>query len=121
MVHTIMKHFSTFCLAKYDLKPIIKIDKTTIEFIKRQVLMNKKKRGKPYKQWKPENGRHHKAIEQIDWDGFVKNEEYGSRSAIEGIIGSFKGRFGESFFSKLNTMIFKEMITRVLVWNVMRA
>jgi len=47
----------------------------------------------------------------------VKEYCYGKRSGIEGIIGSFKRFFRENLFSRLDGMIEREIISRVLVWN----
>ncbi len=115
-----VKGFFEF-LKTLGIVPIIRIDKPTIEFIRRQIKMNKKKLGTPYDQWKPEDERTKKAMEQLDWKEFVEKQRYGLRSGGEGIIGAFKGRFGETLFSKKNSMIFKEVATKVLLHNVMRA
>lgn len=108
-------------LKSLGIVPVIRIDKPTIEFIRRQLLMNKRKIGTPCAQWKPEDERAKRALEQVDWKGFVEKQRYGLRSGGEGIIGAFKGRFGETLFSKLDRMILKEVAMKVLLHNVVRA
>jgi hypothetical protein len=95
----------------------------TIEFIKRQLEFNKNKLmvKPPYDLWKPEDERQKEAVKQVEWKKYVETEGYGQRSAIEGDIGSFKGSFGGCLFSKKNPMIFKEVMAKVLVYNVMKA
>lgn len=61
--------------------------------------------------------RNREAIKQYFWDYFVKEYGYGKRSGIEGIIGSFKRFFRENLFSRLDEMIEREILTRVLIWN----
>lgn len=63
--------------------------------------------------------RNREALKQFDWENFVEDSRYGKRSGIEGIIGSFKRFFGERLFSRLDDMIEREVITKVLVWNSM--
>jgi len=110
-------------LKQHGIKPTIKIDKMTIDFIKQQLEYNKNKLlvRTPLELWKPEGERQKEAVKQVEWKKYVEDEEYGQRSAIEGDIGSFKGSFGGSLFSKINCMIFKEVLTKVLVYNVMKA
>lgn len=117
-----IKEFFEF-LKQHGIKTRIKIDKATIEFIKRQLEFNKNKLAvkPPYPLWKPEDERQKEAVKQVEWNKYVEEEGYGQRSAIEGDIGSFKGSFGGALFSKLNGMIFREVLTKVLIYNVMRA
>lgn len=61
--------------------------------------------------------RNREAIKQYFWDYFVKEYGYGKRSVIEGIIGSFKRFFRENLFSRIDRMIERELLTRVLIWN----
>ncbi len=104
------------------IKPVIKINKNTIDFIRQHLEynMNKLMVRTPCALWKPENERQKEALKQVDWNKYVVDNGYGQRSAIEGDIGGFKGLFGGSLFSKLNNMICKEMAAKVLLWNVMR-
>ncbi len=117
-----IKEFFDF-LKQHRIKPTIKIDIRTIEFIKRQLEFNKNKLNvrTPVALWKPEDERQKEALKQVEWKKYVETDGYGQRSAIEGNIGSFKGSFGGCLFSKLNNMIFKEVLTKVLVFNVMKA
>ena len=60
---------------------------------------------------------HALGMAQSNWEEWVKRKRYGRRSAVEGIIGSFKRIFGEISHS---VKWFKaEMASRVLLWNVM--
>lgn len=61
--------------------------------------------------------RNREAIKQYFWEYFVREYCYGKRSGIEGIIGSFKRFFRENLFSRLDEMIEREILTRVLIWN----
>ena len=61
--------------------------------------------------------RNREAIKQYFWDYFVNEYSYGKRSGIEGIIGSFKRFFRENLFSRIDEMIEREILTRVLIWN----
>ena len=63
--------------------------------------------------------REEKAIEQINGDEFVETRNYGKRSGVEGVIGSFKGFFGESVVSKCFDNIKTELLIRCGVWNLM--
>lgn len=63
--------------------------------------------------------RNREAIKQYFWDYYVKEFGYGKRSGLEGIIGSFKRFFRENLFSRIDDMIIREILTRVLIWNVM--
>lgn len=109
-------------LKQKGIKPTIKINKATIDFIRRQLEYNKNKLmvRTPCLLWKPEDERQKEAVKQVEWKKYVEADGYGQRSAIEGNIGGFKGIFGGSLFSKLNGMIFKEVATKALLWNVMR-
>ena len=48
----------------------------------------------------------------------MKEYGYEKRSEIESIIESFKRFFRENLFSRLDEIIEKEILTRVLVWNI---
>lgn len=61
--------------------------------------------------------RNREAIKQYFWEYFVEEYGYGKRSGIEGIIGSFKRFFRENLFSRIDDMIEREIMTRVLIWN----
>jgi len=96
------------------IEPIIRIRKTSrrkAEWMSRS--LRTKKRRKFF-----EKKRNRVALEQFDWEKYVEESGYGKRGGIEGIIGSFKRFFGERLFSKLDPMIVREILTRVLVWNV---
>jgi len=62
--------------------------------------------------------RNREAIKQYFWDYFVKEYGYGKRSGVEGVIGSFKRFFRENLFSKIDDMIEREIMTRVMIWNI---
>ena len=107
-------------LKQLNIDSVIKIDKRTINRIKRQLHMNRYKLGNNGRElWKPSSERERKALEQIEWKSFVKNKRYGLRSSIEGLIGSFKNKFGESLISKSFDMMRKELLVRVLIHNIM--
>jgi transposase len=59
------------------------------------------------------------ALLQHVWDRYVEVKGFGKRGGIEGVIGSFKRTFGERLFSKIDDMIHREILLRVLVWNIM--
>ena len=61
--------------------------------------------------------RNREAVKQYYWKYYVKEYGYGIRSGIEGIIGSFKRFFRENLFSRIDDMIEREILTRVLIWN----
>ena len=60
---------------------------------------------------------HALGIAQSNWKCWVKRKHYGKRSAVEGIIGSFKRIFGE--ISHAVKWFESEMNARILLWNVM--
>ncbi|MCK5474268.1 MAG: hypothetical protein KAI53_02580 [Candidatus Aenigmarchaeota archaeon] len=60
-----------------------------------------------------------KAFEQMFWKTFVSKKQYGLRSGIEGVIGSFKRFFGECVCSKIKCNIENELRIRCNVWNLM--
>lgn len=62
--------------------------------------------------------RNREGIKQYFWEYYVEEYRYGKRSGIEGIIGSFKRFFRESLFSRIDEMIEREILTRVLIWNM---
>lgn len=62
--------------------------------------------------------RNREALKQYYWKYYVEEYEYGKRSTIEGVIGSFKRFFREKLFSRTDDMVEKEILTRVLVWNM---
>lgn len=64
--------------------------------------------------------RDYEAVRQVNWEKFVREADYGKRSGIEGVIGSFKRIFGEHLVSKAETMLEKEVLAKVLLWNMMR-
>lgn len=92
------------------IKPVIRIRKDTIQKIRKKLNLHSKFRKK----------REREAMKQIDWKRFVSESRYGLRSGIEGVIGAFKRMFRESVTSKLDGPIEKELMTRVLLWNIMR-
>ena len=59
------------------------------------------------------------ALKQFEWENYVEDSGYGTRSGIEGVIGSFKRFFREDLFSRIDDMIKREIMARVLVWNIM--
>jgi hypothetical protein len=61
--------------------------------------------------------RSREAVKQYHWKYYVEEYEYGKRSGIEGVIGSFKRFFREKLFSRIDDMIEREILTRVLIWN----
>jgi len=63
--------------------------------------------------------RNREALMQYYWKYFVELFRYGKRSGIEGIIRSFKRFFRENLFSRKDEMIEREIMTRVLIWNMM--
>lgn len=65
-----------------------------------------------------EKKRNKVALEQFYWEKYIENSRYGKRSGIEGIIGSFKRFFRENIFSRSDEMIEREILTRVLIWNM---
>jgi len=62
--------------------------------------------------------RNKEALKQFDWEKYVEDSRYGKRGGIEGFIGSFKRFFRENVFSRIDEMIEREILTRVLVWNI---
>lgn len=97
---------------------VVRIRKNTIEAVKRKKAINKRMvlHGRSPMQF---GYREEKAIEQINWDEFVETKNYGKRSGIEGVIGSFKRFFGESVASKCFDNIKTELLMRCSVWNLM--
>lgn len=98
------------------IEPVIRIRKksreiakfmnnTSIKEIKRMKYFSKK--------------RNREAVMQYYWEYYVELFEYGKRSGLEGIIGSFKRLFRENLFSRIDDMIEREIMTRVLIWNMM--
>lgn len=66
-----------------------------------------------------EKKRNKEGLKQFNWENYVEDSRYGKRSAVEGIIGSFKRFFRECLFSRIDDMIIREILTRVLIWNIM--
>lgn len=59
------------------------------------------------------------AAEQIDWPKYVGEHEFGKRSGIEGVIGSFKRLFKEFAYSKKDASIAREFLVKQITWNMM--
>jgi len=97
-----------------EIEPVIRTKKRTREIAS---FMNNTniKESKRMKYFSKKRNR--EAIKQYFWEYFVKEYCYGKRSGIEGIIGSFKRFFRENLFSRLDGMIEREIMSRVLVWN----
>lgn len=90
------------------IKPVVRIRKDSVKKAHRKFCRGAKL-----------SSRERLALEQYNWDKFVEEESYGKRSGIEGVIGSFKSFFGEKLFSKLDSMIEREVNAKVMVWNAM--
>ena len=102
-------------LEELGIEPIIRIrepSRKKAEEMSRALIT--KKRRKFFKK-----KRSKEALKQFEWEQYVEVSRYGTRSGIEGVIGSFKRFFGECLFSRIDDMIEREILTRVLVWNVM--
>jgi hypothetical protein len=99
---------------KLGIEPVIRTKKRTREiasFMNNTNIKESKRRKYFSKK------RNREAIKQYFWDYFVREYSYGKRSGIEGIIGSFKRFFRENLFSRIDDMIEREILTRVLIWN----
>ena len=108
-------------LREIDIDPVIKIDKITIENIRKQLYMNRFKLGNNGRElWKASTYREKKALEQREWKRYVRKKGYGFRSGIEGWISSFKNKFGEHVMSKSMDMIRKEILFKIMIMNMMR-
>ena len=97
------------------IKPVIRIRKPSrrkAEQMSRALKAHKRRRFFQKK-------RNREALKQCDWERYIEESRYGKRSGVEGVIGSFKRIFGERVFSRTDEMIRKEIMTRVLVWNLM--
>lgn len=97
------------------IEPIIRIRKKSrnIAFLMNNALIRESKRKKYFSK-----KRNREAVKQYFWEYYVEEYGYGKRSGIEGIIGSFKRFFRENLFSKIDGMIEREILTRVLIWNI---
>jgi len=104
-----------FDLFQYlGITPIIRIRKPSREKAEQMSrALNTKKKRKFFS-----SNRNKIALEQFDWEGYVGKNGYGKRSGVEGIIGSFKRFFRENLFSRIDGMIEREIMTRVLIWNM---
>jgi hypothetical protein len=98
------------------IEPVIRIRKRSREIAKfmNNTAINVAKRKKFFSK-----RRNREAVKQYYWKYFVGESSYGKRSGIEGIIGSFKRFFRENLFSRRDKMIEREIMTRVLIWNMM--
>lgn len=95
------------------IEPIIRIRKTSrrkAEWMSRSLRTKKRRKFL-------ESKRNREALKQFDWEKFVEKSGYGKRGGIEGIIGSFKRFFKERCFSRVDSMVKREIMIRVLVWN----
>jgi len=99
-----------------EIEPVIRTKKRTreIALFMNNTHIKESKRKKYFSK-----RRNKEAIKQYFWDYYVKEYGYGKRSGIEGIIGSFKRFFREKLFSRIDDMIEREILTRVMIWNVM--
>lgn len=98
-----------------SIEPIIRIKKKTrcIAKFMNNTKVKEKKRVKYFSK-----RRNREAVMQYYWDYFVELFGYGKRSGVEGIIGSIKRFFRENLFSKMNDTIEREIMTRILIWNM---
>lgn len=96
------------------IEPVIRIKKKSrdVASFMNNTIIKESKRKKYFSK-----KRNREAVKQHFWDYYVKEYGYGKRSGIEGIIGSFKRFFRENLFSKIDDMIEREILTRVLIWN----
>lgn len=106
-----------FCKAEC-IEPVIKIRRNSVNPVHKKKMHNEhlEHRGK---EPPPLSFRDEEVIRQTFWKAFVEKKNYGKRSGIEGVIGSFKRFFGENVGSKIRKNIENELLIRCSVWNLM--
>ncbi|MFN3822049.1 MAG: IS5 family transposase [bacterium] len=104
---------------KENIKPIIRVRKSTIAKLKREKDINEQLLLCGRRLEREYTYRDKCAIEQINWDEFVEKSGYGKRSVEEGVIGSFKRTFGENVYSRVEGAILRECRLKGVIWNWM--